>query len=93
MKKVLLTAALVVAALPTMAQQVKYSVSGISDNNGKMVYLINQNNSSVIDSTAVAEGKFSFGITMDSSFYGAVKANSSSSFALSRSMQSDLFYR
>ena len=65
MKKVLLTAALVVAALPTMAQQVKYSVSGISDNNGKMVYLINQNNSSVIDSTAVAEGKFSFNGEVD----------------------------
>ena len=60
MKKVLLTAALAVAALPTMAQQVKYSVSGISDGNGKMIYLINQNNSSLIDSTAVAEGKFSF---------------------------------
>jgi thiol-disulfide isomerase/thioredoxin len=37
MKKVLLTAALAVAALPTMAQQVKYSVSGISDGNGKMM--------------------------------------------------------
>ena len=60
MKNVLLTAALAVAALPMMAQQVNYSVSGISNDNGRIIYLINKNNSSVIDSTAVADGKFSF---------------------------------
>ena len=73
MKKVLLTAALAVAALPTMAQQVKYSVSGISDGNGKMIYLINQNNSSLIDSTAVAEGKFLFNGEVDKDALMGVK--------------------
>ena len=60
MKKVLFLAALVAAAMPSLAQQVKYSVSGISDNNGKKVYLLNKNNSSTIDSTIVADGKFTF---------------------------------
>ena len=78
MKKVLLTAALVVAALPTMAQQVKYAVSGISDDNGRKIYLINQNNSSLIDSTAVADGKFSFNGEADKEALMSVKLKDNS---------------
>ena len=37
MKKVLLIAAMVAAVMPAMAQQTKYSVSGISNDNGKTV--------------------------------------------------------
>ena len=78
MKKVLLTAALVVAALPTMAQQLKYAVSGISNDNGRKIYLINQNNSSLIDSTAVAEGKFSFNGEADKDALMSVKLKDNS---------------
>ena len=60
MKRVLLIAAMVAAAMPGMAQQTRYSVSGISKDNGRMVYLTNQNNSQFLDSTAVTGGKFAF---------------------------------
>ena len=60
MKKFLSIAAMVAAVVPGMAQQTKYSVSGISSDNGRVVYLTNQNNSLFLDSTVVAEGKFAF---------------------------------
>ena len=60
MKKFLSIAAMVAAVMPGMAQQTKYSVSGISSDNGRVVYLTNQNNSLFLDSTVVAEGKFAF---------------------------------
>ena len=65
MKKVLLIAAMVAAVMPAMAQQTKYSVSGISSDNGRMVYLTNQNNSQFLDSTVVANGKFAFAGAVD----------------------------
>ena len=65
MKKVLLIAAMVAAVMPAMAQQTKYSVSGISSDNGSMVYLTNQNNSQFLDSTVVTNGKFAFAGTVD----------------------------
>ena len=65
MKKVLLIAAMVAAMMPAMAQKTKYSVSGISSDNGRTVYLTNQNNMIFIDSTAVAEGKFAFAGAVD----------------------------
>ena len=65
MKKVLLIAAMVAAVMPAMAQQTKYSVSGISNDNGRMVYLTNQNNSQFLDSTVVANGKFAFAGAVD----------------------------
>ena len=51
--------------MPAMAQQTKYSVSGISSDNGSMVYLTNQNNSQFLDSTVVTNGKFAFAGTVD----------------------------
>lgn len=59
MKKVLMLAVSVIAAVPAMAQ-VKYAVSGTYDGNGKMVYMIDQLTEKAIDSTVVADGKFSF---------------------------------
>ena len=65
MKKILLIAAMVAAVMPAMAQKTKYSVSGISSDNGRTVYLTNQNNMIFIDSTIVAEGKFAFAGAVD----------------------------
>ena len=47
------------AALPTEAQQVKYSIDGISKENGKTVYLRDRLTRSIVDSAVVANGKFS----------------------------------
>ena len=60
MKKSVLLAALVAVAMPTMAQQVKYSVSGTYSDNGKKIYLIDKLTDNAIDSMVVADGKFSF---------------------------------
>ena len=65
MKKVLLFAVFAAMAMSSVAQQVKYSVSGISSQNGKTVYLLNQNFSTIIDSVVVADGKFSFAGAVD----------------------------
>ena len=59
MKKVIWMAALLLAALPTEAQQVKYSIDGISKENGKTVYLRDRLTRHIVDSTVVANGKFS----------------------------------
>ena len=74
MKKMFLMAALVAAAVPTMAQQVKYSVSGTYAKDGKKIYLIDQLTDKAIDSMAVAGGKFSFSGTADKDALMAVKA-------------------
>ena len=42
------------------AQQVKYTVKGVSKENGKMVYLEDRLTSKPVDSTLVAKGKFTF---------------------------------
>ena len=52
-------AALIAATLPTEAQQVKYSIDGISNENGKTVYLRDRLTRSIVDSTVVANSKFS----------------------------------
>ena len=72
MKKVLFIAALVVAALPSMAQGLKYSVSGTYADEGKKVYLADQLTKKKIDSLVVAGGKFSFSGTADKDAYMAV---------------------
>ena len=59
MKRILVLAALVIVAVPSMAQ-VKYAVSGTHAENGKKIYLIDQLTDKAIDSTVVADGKFSF---------------------------------
>lgn len=45
---------------PAIVEIMNYSVDGISDSNGKTVYLKNLNNETCIDSTIVTDGKFSF---------------------------------
>ena len=65
MKKSFLLAALIAAAMPSVAQQVKYSVSGTCDKEGKKVYLIDKLTDSEIDSVVVTGGKFSFSGTTD----------------------------
>ena len=65
MKKVLLIAALAITTLPTMAQQVKYSISGTYANDGKVIYLKDQLTETAIDSIIVANGKFTFNGTAE----------------------------
>ena len=48
------------AQKPTEAQQVKYTVKGVSKENGKMIYLEDRLTSKQVDSTVVAKGKFTF---------------------------------
>ena len=61
MKKVLfIIASLAFASLPTLAQQVEYSVSGTYAKDGSVIYLNDQLTEKSIDSTVVANGKFSF---------------------------------
>ena len=53
-------AALMLAVLPTEAQEnVKYSIDGISKENGKTVVLRNRRTNLVVDSAIVANGRFS----------------------------------
>ena len=71
MKKGLLLAAFMAAVLPSMAQQVKYSVSGTYAENGKKVYLIDKLTEKDIDSVVVADGKFAFtGSAAQNAFMG-----------------------
>ena len=60
MKKGLLLTVLMVAVLPSMAQQVKYSVSGTYSKDGNKVYLMDKLTEKDIDSVVVADGKFTF---------------------------------
>ena len=66
-------AAFIIAAVPSMAQ-VKYNVSGTFTQNGKKVYLIDQLTENTIDSTVVADGKFSFSGVADKDALMAVRA-------------------
>ena len=76
MKKVIVLAAFAIAAVPTMAQS-KYVVNGTYNGNGKTVYLIDELTEKKIDSTVVADGKFSFAGTADKDALLAVKAKKS----------------
>ena len=58
MKKLLLLAFVVAGAIPSMAQQVKYSVSGTYADDGKKVYLLDQLTAKAVDSMVVANGQF-----------------------------------
>ncbi len=74
MKQTILSAVLVAAALPVMAQQVKYSVSGTYADSGKKVYLFDRLTDKAIDSLVVADGKFSFSGTAAKDAFMAVVA-------------------
>ena len=58
MKKVMFIAALMLAVLPTEAQQVKYTINGISKDNGKAVSLIDRRTNQPVNTATVADGKF-----------------------------------
>ena len=74
MKKSVLLAALVAVTMPTMAQQVKYSVSGTYANNGEKVYLIDKMTEAAIDSVVVSGGKFSFNGSAEKDAFMGVRA-------------------
>ena len=60
MKKILLIICALMLTVSAQAQQVKYTVKGVSKENGKMVYLEDRLTSKLVDSTLVAKGKFVF---------------------------------
>ena len=71
MKKALLVAAWIVAVMPSVAQQTKYSVNGNYAKDGKKVYLVDKLTNKNIDSTVVANGKFAFnGMAEKNAFMG-----------------------
>jgi len=72
MKKIFMFAAFAIAAVSSMAQ-VKYTISGTYDANGKKIYLKDELTEKNIDSTLVAAGKFSFTGTADKDALMAVK--------------------
>ena len=74
MKKVLFLTALAAAAMPSMAQQVKYSVSGTYADDGKKIYLIDKLTDKAIDSVTVADGRFSFSGSAEQNAFMAVGA-------------------
>lgn len=74
MKKLLLLAFVVAGAIPSMAQQVKYSVSGTYADDGKKVYLLDQLTAKAVDSMVVANGQFSFSGAADKDAFMSVKA-------------------
>ena len=76
MKKVFVLAVFTFAAVSSMAQ-VQYAVSGTYNENGKTVYLLDQLTEKAIDSTVVADGKFSFTGTADKDALLAVQAKKS----------------
>ncbi len=59
MKKLFAIAALIAAALPSWAQQVKFTVNGISNNNGATVRLVDRSTNQPLATAVVADGKFS----------------------------------
>ena len=58
MKKALAMAVFAVAALPVMAQQVKYSIQGECPADAQMVYVADRVSGTPIDSVATSNGKF-----------------------------------
>ena len=58
MKKLIVFAALAMATVTAQAQQVKYTINGVSSDNGGKVYLIDELNKATIDSAVVKGGKF-----------------------------------
>ena len=59
MKKLMIFVALIAAVLSTEAQQVKYTINGISKENGKTVSLIDRRTNQTVNTATVVDGKFS----------------------------------
>lgn len=77
MKKVLFLAVLIAATLSTEAQQVKYTVNGVCDNNGGTIILVNRLTREQIGTTVVADGKFSLSGTSEKDALMAIGDQSS----------------
>ena len=77
MKKVLFLTALIAATLHVDAQQVKYTVNGVCDNNGGTIILVNRLTREQIGTTVVADGKFSLSGTAEKDALMAIGDQSS----------------
>ena len=82
MKKVMFIAALMLAVLPTEAQQVKYTINGISSDNGKTVVLRDRRTNQIVDSAVVANGKFSMTGNAEKDAYMGVSVKDASWFTM-----------
>ena len=82
MKKNLIIAALMLAALPTEAQQIKYTINGISKDNGKTVVLRDRRTNQIVDSAVVANGKFSMTGNAEKDAYMGVSVKDASWFTM-----------
>ena len=82
MKKVMFIAALMLAVLPTEAQQVKYTINGISKDNGKTVVLRDRRTNQIVDSAVVANGKFSMTGNAEKDAYMGVSVKDASWFTM-----------
>jgi uncharacterized membrane protein len=76
MKKHILLAACIIAAVPSMAQ-VQYAVSGTYTVDGKKVFLIDELTEKAVDSTVVANGQFYFTGSAEKDALMGVKAGDS----------------
>ena len=72
MKKVMFIAALMMAVLPTEAQQVKYSINGISKDNGKTVSLIDRKTNQTVNTATVVDGKFTMSCNAEKDAFMAI---------------------
>ena len=82
MKKLLVLAAFIAATLPTEAQQVKYSINGISNENGKTVVLRDRLTNQIVNSAVVANGKFSMSGNAEKNAYMGVSTQDASWFVM-----------
>ena len=73
-KSVLLLAVVIAIAMPSMAQQLNFSVNGTYGEDGKKIYLIDKLTESTIDSVVVSSGKFSFAGTAQKDALMGVRA-------------------
>lgn len=82
MKKLLVMAAFIAATLPTAAQQVKYSIDGISNENGKTVVLRDRLTNQIVNSAVVTNGKFSMSGNAEKNAYMGVSTQDASWFVM-----------
>ena len=75
-RKIVSLVALISLQMPCMAQQLNYSISGISADEGKKIYLIDNLTEIAIDSMVIADGKFSFSGSAAKDALMAVKVDS-----------------
>ena len=82
MKQLLTLAAFFAAVLPTEAQQVKYTINGISKENGKTVVLRDRLTSQIVDSAIIANGKFTMSGNAEKDAYMGVSIKDADWFTM-----------